>query len=161
MNTFPTNGCGLRRQFVSLPFAGILAAVVFLAGVLPTPVEAQAHRGFGGPRFGVGLGIGFGLGVLGGLAVGNAYAASPMYVYSDPPPVYYYQPAPQYVYVPAPPVPVVVAAPPAPAAPAASPAPVALAAGKTGRIVYDSNGKPVGVIVSNADGSQEFVPLTQ
>jgi hypothetical protein len=30
---------------------------------------------------------------------------------------------------------------------------------KTGKIVYDSNGKPIGVIVVDADGKQEFVPL--
>jgi hypothetical protein len=58
------------------------------------------------------------------------------------------------VYAPAP-------AAAAPATPAAPSAPVTSAVGKTGRIVYDSNSKPVGVIVSNADGSQEFVPLTQ
>jgi hypothetical protein len=171
MNSFPSSLSGLRRRFVSIPFAGLLAAVVLLAGMLPTPLEAQRRdfgRGFGGPRIGLGLGFGLGLGLLGGLAIDHAYAA-PVYVYQDAPPVYYYpQPAPQYIYVttppPAPPAPVVVAAPApaaAPAAPAGSYAPVALTPGKSGRIVYDSNGKPVGVIVASADGTQEFVPLAQ
>ena len=30
---------------------------------------------------------------------------------------------------------------------------------KTGKIMYDSNGKPVGVMVVDPDGKQEFVPI--
>jgi hypothetical protein len=112
--------------------------------------------------------LGFGLGLLGGLAFNNVYAGYPYVVntYTVPPPVYYYpQTVPQYVVVNTAPAPSVVYAPApaaaAPATPAAPSAPVTSAVGKTGRIVYDSNSKPVGVIVSNADGSQEFVPLTQ
>ena len=36
---------------------------------------------------------------------------------------------------------------------------VTMAAGKMGRLVYDTAGKPVGVILQYSDGSQELVPL--
>jgi hypothetical protein len=75
------------------------------------------------------------------------------------PPTYYYvpQPAPQTVVVYAPP------APPAPVAAPVAPTPVTITSGtgKSGRILYDSNGKPVGVVVIDAEGKQEFVPLAQ
>jgi hypothetical protein len=38
----------------------------------------------------------------------------------------------------------------------ASPAP---GSNKQGKIVYGADGKPVGVIIMNADGTQNFVPL--
>ena len=171
MNILKTSFRGPRRLFTSLSFTSLLSVVVLLAGVLPTPLEAQGRRDFGhggGPRFGVGFGWGIGLGLLGGLAVSNVYGGN-QYVYAAPPPVYYYpQVAPQYVVVN--PAPTVVYSTPAPSSPAPAPtlaaalapvAPTTVVAGKSGRVVYDSNAKPVGVIIVNADGSQEFVPLTQ
>jgi hypothetical protein len=70
-------------------------------------------------------------------------------------------PAPAVVMAPAPapppaPAPAPIAAAPAPAPMAASPAP---GSNKQGKIVYGADGKPVGVIILNADGTQNFVPL--
>ena len=62
---------------------------------------------------------------------------------------------------PVPPPPAVYAssqpAQPAPA-PAAAPQ-VPVAPGKNGKIVYDGSGKPIGVIIVDGDGKQEFVPI--
>jgi len=74
-------------------------------------------------------------------------------------------PAPQAVYVATPPVTAVttaapattVAAPPVVAAPAET-ASVPMSS-KTGKIQYDANGKPSGVIVQDADGKFEYVPI--
>jgi hypothetical protein len=63
------------------------------------------------------------------------------------------------------PAPAVVMTAPAMSSPAPAPAPAPAVSSstpmssKTGKIVYDSNGKPIGVIVVDADGKQEFVPL--
>jgi len=134
------------------------------------PVQANAgdrffgHGGFV-PSLGRGLGWGLGIGI-GAAIINDSFGYRPPVVYSPTvvypapqQPVYYFvQPAPQTVVVAAPaPAPASVAA--APAAPA--PAPVAMGTGKSGRLVYDSNAKPVGVIVTGADGKQEFVPLGQ
>jgi hypothetical protein len=183
MNTFPILLRNFRRLFSSAHIAGVLAALVLFAGVLPTPVEAQVRRGFvgrgfGGPRLGIGLGLGFGLGLVGGLAYSNVYGVDQnVYVYTPAPPVYYYAPqvTPQYVVVqsapavqqtapvvPTPATPAPAVAQTAPVAPstAAAAASTPIVPGKTGRIVYDSNAKPIGVIILNADGTQEFIPLT-
>ncbi len=47
----------------------------------------------------------------------------------------------------------------APAAPPPAAPQVAVAPGKNGKIVYDADKKPIGVIVLDSDGKQEFVPL--
>ena len=69
-------------------------------------------------------------------------------------------PAPTVVMTTPAPAPAPVAAP---ATPAPEPAPAANTSipmsSKTGKIVYDSNAKPVGVIILDADGKQEFVPI--
>jgi len=75
----------------------------------------------------------------------------------------------QQVVVPAvaTPAPAVVMTSPAPAvvtapAPTAAPAPAAPAvpmSNKMGKIVYGADGKPAGVIVLDADGKQEYVPI--
>jgi len=46
---------------------------------------------------------------------------------------------------------------PTPAQPSTSSVP--MSSTKSGKIVYDSNGKPIGVIVTEGNGQQEFVPL--
>ncbi len=43
-------------------------------------------------------------------------------------------------------------------APAAAPQ-VPVAPGKNGKLVYDGSGKPIGVIIVDGDGKQEFVPI--
>ncbi len=74
-------------------------------------------------------------------------------------------PVQQMVMVqPATPAPTVMMAAPAnTVAPAPAPAPTASSStpmsSKTGKIMYDSNGKPVGVMVTDPDGKQEFVPI--
>jgi hypothetical protein len=62
------------------------------------------------------------------------------------------------------PAPAVMMVPPVTsAAPAPTPAPAANTSipmsSKTGKIVYDANAKPIGVIIIDADGKQEFVPI--
>ncbi len=71
------------------------------------------------------------------------------------------------VPVPATVAPTIVSAPapaPAPAAPVAAAPSTGTSSipmsSKVGKIVYDSNQKPIGVIILDADGQQEFVPLT-
>jgi hypothetical protein len=56
---------------------------------------------------------------------------------------------------------VVMAAPATTTAPAPAPAVSSATpmSSKTGKIMYDSNGKPVGVMVTDPDGKQEFVPI--
>ncbi len=65
-------------------------------------------------------------------------------------------PAPTMVTTPAP-------APTVVSTPAPAPAPTVSSSmamsSKTGKVVYDSNGKPIGVIVVDPEGKQEFVPL--
>ena len=162
-----------RGWFAGFRASVVLAAVVLFAGLAPTTAHAQAH-GFGGR----GVGIGFGRGLVGGLGFGiglgltrelfspySFYDRAPGYVvYSTP--VYYapqpYPPVVVYAPAPAAPAPAIVYNPPAQPAPTSAPAaPVSIATGKTGRIVYDSNGKPVGIILLNPDGKQEFVPVVQ
>jgi hypothetical protein len=80
-------------------------------------------------------------------------------------------PVQQQIVVAAPPVTTVVTAAPTvaiapqPATPApavtAAPATPAPEPAKVGQIVYDANGKPLGVIVTVSDGKTEFVPLQQ
>ncbi len=65
------------------------------------------------------------------------------------------------VTTPAPQVVVAATPAPAPAATAAQPSTssVPMSSTKSGKIVYDSNGKPIGVIVVESNGQQEFVPI--
>ncbi len=162
-----------KPRLFSIRASFLLAATVLFAGLAPATAHAQGH-GFGGRGFGGGIGRGFvgGLGFGIGLGISRdlfdpyvVYAPPSGYVVYSGPTYYVPPPSPQYVVVaPAPvtPAPTVVYSPSAAPTPAAAPvAPAPAANGKTGRIVYDSNGKPVGFILQNPDGKQEFVPLTQ
>ncbi|HTB63881.1 MAG TPA: hypothetical protein VK737_09850 [Opitutales bacterium] len=154
-----------RRLRPGFSMGALLLALVLLAGLMPTTAHAQRFGGRGfGPSFGRGLGWGLGVGIGSALIYdafgGPNYIYSPPVVYTSPPVVYYSQPAPQTVVVYSPPAPA--AAPALVAAPIASaPATITSGTGKSGRILYDSNGKPVGVVVVDAEGKQEFVPLAQ
>lgn len=72
-------------------------------------------------------------------------------------------PAPTVIVAPpAATTPSVVTAPATPAEPAAAEGSSSLPlSSKIGKIVYDGNHQPIGVIVLDSDGQQEFVPLTQ
>lgn len=160
-----------NRRFFSGSFvSAALLALVVLVGLMPTTAHAQGRfigRGFGG-GFGRGLGWGLGFGI-GDALVYNAfnrgyyYQPSVVYTTAEPATVYYVQqPAPQTVYVNQTPAPVATPAAPAPAITVtAPPAPVASTGNKLSKVVYDSSGKPMGVLVLSSDGSQEFVPLAK
>jgi hypothetical protein len=150
---------GSRRLFSGVPAGAAFLALVLFASLTPSTAHAQRFgRGFG-RGFGGGLGWGLGFG-LGSALVYDSY-------YYAPPPVVYTADAPTVYYIPQPAAPQTVVVNPAPAPVAAPAAPVAAApaasnAGKMmSKIVYDANGKPLGVIILSPDGSQQFVPLAQ
>ena len=155
---------GKRRLFSGLSVSALLMALVLAVGLMPTTAHAQGR--FIGRSFGRGLGWGLGFGIGNALvynAFDRGYYYNPTVVYTtaEPATVYYVQqPAPQTVVVNSAPAPVATVAAPAPVA-APTPAPVASNAGALSKIVYDSAGKPMGVILLNADGSQQFVPLAK
>ncbi len=159
MNTSMLSLPGIRRLFSFRFASAALMALVLLVGVMPATAHAQGR--FIGRSFGRGLGWGLGFGIGNALvysAFDRGYYYNPTVVYSTPAPVYYVeQPAPQTVYVNSAPAPVAAAVPVA--IPTA--APVASNAGALSKIVYDANGKPMGVLLLNADGSQQFVPLAK
>lgn len=143
-----------------------LMALVLLVGLMPATASAQGRFGGRGFGRGIGWGLGWGLGFgLGSAVVYDSLYAYPPVVYTAAPPTIYYvdQTAPQAVVVSPAPAPVAAAPAPAQTAPAqtAPAAPAASAAGKQSRIVYDANGKPLGVLILSPDGKQEFVPLAQ
>jgi len=168
MNTSMLSLPGTRRLFSFRFASAALIALVLMVGVVPATAHAQGRfggRGFGG-GFGHGLGWGLGFGIGNALVYntfdrGYYYAPSVVYTTAEPATVYYVQqPAPQTVVVNSAPAP---AAPVAAPAPVATPtaAPVASNASKMSKVVYDASGKSMGVLLLNADGSQEFVPLAK
>jgi len=160
----------VKRSPLAFRAIVVFAALGLFAGLMPATAQARdfggrgfiGGRGFvGGRGFIGGLGFGLGVGLGQSLFYPNYYVYQPGVVtYSSPTPVYYYYPQNTVtVYSPAP-----VASAPTVAAPApapVAPAPVSSSASKLSKILYDASGKPIGVLVLNNDGSQEFVPLVQ
>ncbi len=167
MNTSMPSFPGVRRLLSGISARSAFLALVLLVGVMPATAHAQRRFGGGhafGPGFGRGLGWGLGVGIGSALVYDSFYSGyyQPPVVYTAEAPTIYYvpQPAPQTIVVNPAPAPAAPAAAPT-AAPAATIAPTTATAAKMSKIVYDANGKPLGVILLNADGSQQFVPLAQ
>jgi hypothetical protein len=159
---------GTRRFFTGSSISAALLALVLCVGLVPTTAHAQGR--FGGRSFGSGFGHGFGWGL--GFGVGNAliyssvnrgyyYQPSVVYTTAAPAQVYYVQqPVPQTIVYNTAPAPVVTA--PAPIVQTTAPAaPTVSTSNMLSKIVYDASGKPMGVLLLNNDGSQEFVPLAK
>jgi len=132
----------LRR---CLPSAGVLAALVFLVGVFSTPLEAQFRRGGGGSgrgfesRGGIGFsprgrnwGWGYGYGWRYGWGFGGDYVYYPTWYAELAANDFVIWPPPKH----------------------------STAASVSAQIVYDAAGNPAGVIISHADGTREYVPVT-
>lgn len=126
-------------------------------GLKATPAYAGGGRDFLGGRGFLG-GVAFGVGV----SLGRSLFYSPPRYYVQPNYVVYQNPSPIYYVPPSTPQNVTVVATPPPAAPVTQPTSVPVSTrGRLSKILYDADAKPVGVLVLNNDGSQEFIPLVK
>ncbi len=161
--------------------------VVAMAGGVATPLNAAAggRGGGGGGRggasrggaardgfrggYGPGLRVGgnWGWGPGWGWGLGLGFAGGLIYSYLYPPYWYDYSiwPPYEYSYVPDVSTQYVVVPPavplPSTPAPAVSAPTTTVTTGTTGRLLYDAQGNPIGVLLVHPDGTQEFVPVSR